>query len=192
MISIMYAIKALRQSRGISQRRLSDLAGVSFRTLQVIEAGGGNPTISTLDKLGVALGKPIDGISRALTDYWGRDDDSIEAISARIAQEGEASWKLWLFEWVDAFRRSPSVRLVRSPPVAATSRRLGCLMASSVETLCIEQSVETPWWCAGVPLLREPWFVSDTETLKAMALVESPAAFRKRNIFVLSNFLQRA
>jgi hypothetical protein len=34
--------------------------------------------------------------------------------------------------------------------------------------------------------------VSGVENLKAMALVESPAWFRRRNVFVLGNFLNRA
>jgi hypothetical protein len=34
--------------------------------------------------------------------------------------------------------------------------------------------------------------VAGRESLKAMALVESPVWFRRRNIFVLGNFLDRA
>ena len=46
--------------------------------------------------------------------------------------------------------------------------------------------------CAGVGALATPWFVAGVENLKALALVESPTHFRKRNIFVLGNFLSRA
>jgi hypothetical protein len=43
-----------------------------------------------------------------------------------------------------------------------------------------------------VEALDSPWFVAGIENLKASALVESPVRFRKRNIFVLANFLERA
>jgi hypothetical protein len=36
------------------------------------------------------------------------------------------------------------------------------------------------------------WFVSETNSLKASALLESPLAFRASNIFVHANFLVRA
>ena len=39
--------------------------------------------------------------------------------------------------------------------------------------------------------LDKPWFVSGFENLKSTALIESPLNFRKRNIFVLGNFLTR-
>jgi hypothetical protein len=42
-----------------------------------------------------------------------------------------------------------------------------------------------------VPAPHDPWFVSGMESLKAIALVESPLPFRLRKIFVLENFLSR-
>ncbi len=65
------------------------------------------------------------------------------------------------------------------------------LLASTVEMLCDEARLEPPEWCAAVPALPEPWFVAGMEGLKVLALAESPVHFRKRNIFVLGNFLSR-
>ena len=48
-----------------------------------------------------------------------------------------------------------------------------------------------PPWTGGVGPLERPWFVSGYENLKASALVESPARFRSRNVFVLAGFLDR-
>ena len=70
--------------------------------------------------------------------------------------------------------------------------RLQALCASVTEALCRELSMAPPAWCAGIPALDAPWFVAGIENLKAMALVESPAWFRARRIFVLDNFLSRA
>jgi len=64
-------------------------------------------------------------------------------------------------------------------------------MASIVEYLCKELSIPAPAWALDYPSLPNPWFVAGVENLKAIALVESPVVFRKRKIFVLSNFLTR-
>lgn len=43
-----------------------------------------------------------------------------------------------------------------------------------------------------VPGLKDPWFVTGIENLKAIAIVESPVFFRRRKIFTLQNFPGRA
>lgn len=118
--------------------------------------------------------------------------DSVAVLSARIVREGDDSWMQRLFEFTDSFRRAPTAGLQDSPPDARLSPRLKALWASAVEALCEEKRLPAPCWCAGIPGLAEPWFVSGLESLKASALAESPVWFRRRNIFVLGNFLARA
>jgi hypothetical protein len=118
--------------------------------------------------------------------------ETIESVSKMIKEQGDASWKLWLFEFVDAFRRQTDFTLIESPPVADVSLRMRCLLDATTEALCAEKNITSPQWCRELRVLPEPWFVSECENLKAMALVESPVYFRKRNIFVLNNFLRRA
>jgi hypothetical protein len=71
-------------------------------------------------------------------------------------------------------------------------RKLGSLTENAVDTLAAEHGWDPPDWSRGVAPLPRPWFVSGIENLKASALVESPVCFRRRNLFVLSNFLSRA
>ena len=93
---------------------------------------------------------------------------------------------------MDAFRKAESKQdYIQCPPCENLHPNIKALFASSVEALCVEQGLEIPNWCASINALECPWFVSETENLKAMALVESPALFRKRNLFVLENFLSR-
>jgi hypothetical protein len=92
---------------------------------------------------------------------------------------------------VDAFRKAREPVLIQSPVVSELDQRLRVLLASTVKALCGELTQETPDWCLGVRPLATPWFVSGVENLKASALVESPAHFRRRGIFVLANFLER-
>jgi len=113
-------------------------------------------------------------------------------VAERMVADGEQSWKLWLFELVDGFRRNPDLHLVKAAPEAALTPRSRCLLAATIESLCAEHGLQPPGWCGKIGALPMPWFVSETENLKATALVESPARFRSRNIFVLNNFLARA
>lgn len=43
----------------IDQRTLSEISGVAVHTLSNIEAGSGNPTVTTLDRILDALGMEI-------------------------------------------------------------------------------------------------------------------------------------
>jgi len=190
-VSVMHVIKELREQGHLSQRRLAKRAGVSFRALQMAESDGGNPCLSTLNRIGIALGQSADSSVKAIEISWSRDPDSIWSISESIIAHGNDSWKQFLFEFVDAFRRNPSLSLVEASPVTKTAPHILALMASTVEMLCCELNVKTPWWTSGVGALSSPWFVAGVENLKASALVESPAYFRKRSLFVLNNFLER-
>ena len=188
----MKAIRQARGRRGLSQRELARQAGVSFRALQMIEAGTSDARLSSVIKIASALGTPGRVVRAELARVIAEDPDSVVAVSRKIRAEGEVSWKLWLFEFVDTFRRRPVAELVAAPPGQDTSDRIRALLASTVETLCEERGLAAPWWCGGVGVLPTPWFVAGMENLKALALVESPVHFRKRNLFVLANFLSRA
>lgn len=53
------AIKKRRLSLGIDQRALSEISGVALHTLSNLEAGNGNPTLQTLDRVLTALGMEL-------------------------------------------------------------------------------------------------------------------------------------
>lgn len=188
----MLYIRPLRESRGLSQRALARRAGVSFRTLQLLEVGDRDARWSTVLKVAAALGRDATALERSLERFFLGAGDTASGAAARLAEAGEKAWELPLFEFVDAFRRQPGPRRVAEAPPSDLSPRLAALLASTVEALCFESALVPPWWCVGVPPLREPWFVSGIESLKASALLESPVFFRRRNIFVLANFLARA
>lgn len=104
----------------------------------------------------------------------------------------DPSWKLQLGQFVDEARRNADT-LRNEPSFPAGDQQLRALVASTAEALSAERGTEpAPEWAAIIPPLKQPWFVSGMESLKAMALVESPVYFRRRNIFVLGNFLSRA
>lgn len=52
-------IRARREVLGIDQRTLSEISRVAVHTLSNIEAGNGNPTVKSLDKVLGALGMEL-------------------------------------------------------------------------------------------------------------------------------------
>lgn len=99
-------------------------------------------------------------------------------------------WLIPFMDFVDDFRRERDTRLVEDPFEHA-GERFDALLASTIEYLCDEQGFEPPVWSWETPSCREPWLVAGLESIKAIALVENPAHFRVREIFVLENFLAR-
>jgi transcriptional regulator with XRE-family HTH domain len=187
----MQMLKIAREQRNISQRSLAKRAGVSFRCVQQLEEAGHNWRVSSMQRVVHALDLPPNGIDYCLHHFLSIVPDSVEDISIRI-HVGEANaWKLHLFDFIDSFRRDGDLRHIDRPPIPDMANKMQSLIASTVESLCHEKGVPAPAWCHGIPALAHPWFVSEMENLKAMALVESPVFFRARNIFVLENFLTR-
>jgi hypothetical protein len=65
-------------------------------------------------------------------------------------------------------------------------------LAATAEALATHAELNTPSWAyAESRKLRHPWFALNFASLRALLLVESPAAFRSRNLFVSENALSR-
>lgn len=101
------------------------------------------------------------------------------------------NWRIPFMEFVDDFRRTRDYSLIERP-FELGNEKFDSLLASTIEYLCDEMGIEFPNWIWNIPSCTEPWFVSGYENLKALSIVESPAFFRRRKIFVLENFLYRA
>ena len=188
---IMKALKLLRKRSGLSQRKLAAKASIAYKTLQLTESDNHDLKLSTLMSITKALGFPESGVESRLNEYIQFGSDTLYNYSLRIVENSEDSWKVWLFEFVDIFRREKSEKMIFNPPSELLSLRMKLLLTSTVESLCIELKIAPPSWVFGMGKLESPWFVSGFDSLKASALIESPAVFRKRNIFVLNNFLTR-
>lgn len=49
-------VRTFRKQKGLTEDQLAEKAGVSRQVLRNVESGAGNPTLATLDKIGVVLG----------------------------------------------------------------------------------------------------------------------------------------
>lgn len=98
-------------------------------------------------------------------------------------------WQVPFMDFVDEVRRKKNG--ARLTPLVPDNERFDALIASSLEYLCNESGCTAPDWVYDISACKEPWFVAGVESLKAIAIVESPVWFRRRKIFVLENFLSR-
>ena len=117
---------------------------------------------------------------------------------AVLALQGD-SFERCLANFLDAFYAAPNALALADSPalLAPTQSELGpvqdAYLAATAEELARHFSLPTPVWTAAeAHKLHRPWFTSPLTALRAVLLLESPAGFRARNLFVGENALSRA
>ena len=117
---------------------------------------------------------------------------------AQLAARGE-SFDRCLANFLDEFYAAPSAKALADAPVllAPDLGRLGSVqdayLAATAEELARAHQFPVPvWTAADERKLHQPWFASPLAALRAVLLLESPAAFRSRNLFISENALTRA
>ncbi len=121
-----------------------------------------------------------------------------------IAEVAELSWNddqfdLWLPNFLDEFYAAPhAARLEAAPRLLAP--RFGergqiqdAYLAATAVELARARGLPCPAWTGQEERkLHRPWFASTMASLRAVLILESPPAFRERNLFVSANALSRA
>ena len=117
---------------------------------------------------------------------------------AQLAASG-ASFDRSLTNFFDEFYAAPNARaLAEAPlllaPALGYSRSVqDAYMAATAEELARTYQFPVPaWTVAEARKLHRPWFASSLAALRAVLLLESPVAFRSRNLFISANALSRA
>jgi hypothetical protein len=119
--------------------------------------------------------------------------DSIFEVSRRVAED-EEPFDPTLREFLDEFYLNAARReaSLARPPLPLDPLR-DAYLAATAEHLASMYRLAVPAWCGEYGLaLREPHFAGGLESLKALLTLESPAAFRRRLLFVSKNALSRA
>ena len=119
---------------------------------------------------------------------------------AEVAQwtlEGELFGRC-LANFLDDFYAHPTAEALREEPARLRERCkdgdiFDAYLAATAEELSRKYNVAYPAWAwSDDRKLHSPWFATDLQSLRAVLLLESPAGFRSRNLFVTENALSRA
>ena len=117
---------------------------------------------------------------------------------AQLTLNGD-SFDRCLANFLDGFYATPDAKaLADAPPLLAPGfGDLGgvqdAYLAATAEELANAHQFPVPaWTVAEVRKLHHPWFASPLAGLRAVLLLESPAAFGSRNLFISQNALTRA
>jgi len=121
---------------------------------------------------------------------------AIAQVAQRAAAGGSFEFELADFLHEFAFRGEESM-LTEEPPLLRDFSEKGALydayLAAVAAYLAPRQGCRTPTWTRHPErILAMPWFASPGRHMRALLLVESPAAFRERNLFVTANALSVA
>ena len=99
------------------------------------------------------------------------------ADGARIALAG-------LSNWLAALSAGELREAVEMPPPAGLSAFSANTVAAMVEHVCAARGVQAPRWTRDIEPLAQPVFGSALASLRLHLLANSPAPFRRRNLFV--------
>jgi hypothetical protein len=117
---------------------------------------------------------------------------------AQLTINGD-SFDRCLANFLDEFYAAPTAKaLADVPPLLATNfgepvRVQDAYLAATAEELARANQFSIPAWTADdTRKLHQPWFSSSLAALRTVLLLESPAAFRSRNLFISQNALTRA
>ncbi|MGF1642105.1 MAG: hypothetical protein ACFCUJ_00565 [Thiotrichales bacterium] len=102
----------------------------------------------------------------------------------------------YLREFLDEFyiERDPVVRagMLSTPPQLCEDAHVNAYLAAVAEHLSLRYRLDVPQWTSEKSrFLHKAHFPCGLESLKAMLIAQSPAAFRRRMIFVESDPLYR-
>jgi len=122
---------------------------------------------------------------------------TLAEVGSRAAQ-GD-SFDRCLANFLDEFYAAPQAAALADPPAllapqfGGTGRVQDAYLAATAEELARRFSLPPPEWIVGEDRqLHRPWFATPLAALRAVLLLESPPAFRSRNLFVSENALSRA
>ena len=117
---------------------------------------------------------------------------------AQLTINGD-SFDRCLANFLDEFYAAPDAKALAAQPdfLASIFGELGrvqdAYLAATAEELARARKFSVPLWTAeAARKLQRPWFASPLAALRTVLLLESPPAFRSRNLFISENALTRA
>ena len=121
---------------------------------------------------------------------------SLKAVGEIAAGGGEVSFAIR--DFLDGFYETPDAAALADEPGMLDGKipngaRLDAYFAAIAEHLCRMNGWRIPaWTCEPTRYLELPWFCMTSHAGRMLLLMDSPSAFRARNIFVSADALARA
>ena len=112
----------------------------------------------------------------------------------RQADDDRLAFRLCL-EFLDEYRDEPSgsrAHLLEASPHGTGSARWNAFLGALAEHLAFHDGLPVPAWAQQEDrFLQESWFLLDLPSVRPSAIAESPAAFRRRAIWITAEALDR-
>lgn len=125
-------------------------------------------------------------------------DDAFRQSLAGVAQRVRAGEPFLpaVRELLDEFSLLPRdalrARAIAERPAETGDARYDAFLGALAEHLALGAQLDRPAWCSEPSrFLDRFWFLSDVRGFRATAIVQSPAAFRRRGVFVALGALER-
>ncbi len=116
--------------------------------------------------------------------------------TAQRIRSGEEPW-ICIREFLDDFYAAEGdgerqAAMIAERPELTGDRHFDAYLAALAEHLAVRRGLSVPAWVhEGERFLDQWWFPTAFRSLHALALVQSPASFRRRGIFVDETEFQR-
>lgn len=198
-------LKEARLRSGLSQAQLARLAGTSQPALSAYERGRKDPSAATLARLLAAAGTSLAGTvgPASVREYLRGTGLPPEYQGERLAdvadriRGGEDLW-FAVREFLDGVALVVEVRGGRavgpllSDRPAPADPRADVFLAGLAEHLAAVHGLARPEWVTEPDRFMDRWwFPHRRRAFDAMAVRDSPAAFRRRGIFLCPSMLER-
>ena len=196
-MEISALIKRARQTAGITQLQMAQLAGTAQPAVAAYESGARIPTIATLERLFDACEHDLDiDISPRTRRGAASLAQLVPTIAEDLAQDREGDALRLLFGFADDFRgssRPGRIALLQEEPAPTGDARFDAALAGTAEFFAREGEIETPKWVDRPNRFVEPWwFATSKRAFEAYTLAHTPAVFARHGVFIAREVFDRA
>lgn len=198
-------LKEARLRGGLSQAELARRAGTSQPAVSAYEQGHKDPSAATLARLlaatGTSLATTVGPASvREYLRTTGLAPDFQAQRLTEVAERVRGGEDVWfaLREFLDGValvtevEGAPAARALLADRPVPAGQRVDALLAGLAEHVATAHGLPRPAWVTEPDrFLNTWWFPHRRRAFDAMAVRDSPAAFRRRGIFLCPSMLER-